>query len=212
MLLDHQETLVLLKKYGIKVPKTVIAPLTSSFKKNRLSFPCVLKVDAPGLVHKTDLGLVAPSVKNAAEFHQELTRLKKVVKKQRIKEAKFILQEKIKGVELIMGMNNDLSFGPVMMIGLGGIFVEIFKDISLRVSPLSIKDAEEMIEELKGKRVLEGFRNQPRINKKAIIKLLLTLDKLIKKEKKIIALDFNPVMVDQSKAVVVDPKIIINGA
>lgn len=212
MLLDHQESLVLLRKYGIAVPKTMMFPIKSSFAdvKSKLSFPCVLKVDAPELLHKSDLHLVAPSINGPGEFQQEFANLKKIMKNQKITKGRFVVQEKIRGVELIMGMSRDPSFGPVMVIGLGGIFVEIFKDVSFRVSPLTKKDVEEMIEELKGKKVLEGFRNQPKVNKKEIIKLMMLLDKLVRKEKRIIALDFNPVMVDQSQAIVVDPKISIN--
>jgi acyl-CoA synthetase (NDP forming) len=115
----------------------------------------------------------------------------------------------VNGQEIIIGMKRDVIFGQVILFGLGGVFVEVLKDVSLRIAPLIIKDCRDMINEIKGKKILYGFRNIPKTNQLAIIDLLLKTSKLAINEKNIAELDFNPVMVDK-KAVVVDARIIEN--
>ena len=120
---------------------------------------------------------------------------------------KIIIQPKIKGKEIIIGIKKDPSFGKVIMVGMGGIFTEIFKDVSLRINPIKEKEAKKMLKELKSYPLLKGFRNQKGVNTKKLVKLIVKVSELAKEEKNIKEIDFNPVIVNSKQAVIVDPKI-----
>jgi acyl-CoA synthetase (NDP forming) len=126
-----------------------------------------------------------------------------------VKKYNFVVQEMIKGQEIIMGIKRDEIFGPVILFGLGGVLVEILKDVSMRIAPLSKRDCKEMIEEIKGSKLLDGYRNIKKVNKEKIIELLLNLSDLAVNEKEIEEIDFNPVIVNEKNAVVVDARIIM---
>jgi acyl-CoA synthetase (NDP forming) len=133
-----------------------------------------------------------------------------ILKMHNIKNYNFIVQEMFKGQELIIGMKRDKTFGPVILLGLGGIFVEVIKDFSMRIAPLTKKDSYDMIEELKGKKLLEGYRGKKKISKDAIVDILMKLSNLSIKEKDISEIDFNPVMINDKEACVVDARMMNN--
>ncbi len=204
MLFRQKEVLVLLKKYSISFPKTTIIKTISDIDNFR--YPAVLKIDSPEVVHKSDLGLVI-FVRNSSDTKQQLKLLENKLKKYDIKDYRFILQKKVEGQEIIVGMKRDPIFGPAILFGLGGVFVEVLKDYSIRIAPLSKKDCLDMINEIKGKKLLSGFRNFPGVNKEKIIALLLKISRLAMNEKDIMEIDFNPVMINKN-AEVVDARII----
>ena len=205
MLLQQKEVLILLQKYSILYPKTAIIKTVTDI--DRFSYPAVLKIDSPEVVHKSDIGLVFTDIKNSSEAKQKLKLCEDKLKKYNINDYRFILQKQIEGQEIIIGMKRDPIFGPAILFGLGGVFVEVLKDYSMRIAPLSRKDCIDMINEIKGKKILSGFRNIPAINKEKIIALLLKTSKLAMKEKDIMEIDFNPVMINRN-AEVVDARII----
>ncbi|MGB5986292.1 MAG: acetate--CoA ligase family protein, partial [Desulfobacterales bacterium] len=116
------------------------------------------------------------------------------------------------GTEVIIGMAQDSSFGPVLMFGLGGIFVEVLKDVAFRIVPLEKKDASEMIAEIKGKRLLEGYRGEDPADIRFLEEMLLRLSKLVEETEGIAEIDMNPVFAYQQGAVVVDARIILETA
>jgi len=121
----------------------------------------------------------------------------------------MLIQPMMKGKEIIIGMKRDPFFGPVIVFGLGGIFVEILKDVSMRIAPLTKKDASEMLTEIKGIEILKGARGEKSVNFKALQKIILSLSRLSLKHREIKEIDLNPVMVDEKEARVVDARIIV---
>jgi len=109
-------------------------------------------------------------------------------------------------LEVILGGKRDRSFGPVVMFGLGGIYVEVFSDVAFRVAPLSRVDAEEMIEEVRGKRLLEGVRGKPPVDREALIKAVLSLSRMLVENPRITELDINPLLVLEHGAAAVDAR------
>ena len=205
MLLQQKEVLILLQKYSILYPKTTIIKTVKDIDK--FTYPAVLKIDSPEVTHKSDIGLVVTDIKSSSEAKQQLKLCEDKLKKYHINDYRFLLQKQIEGQEIIIGMKRDPIFGPAILFGLGGVFVEVLKDYSMRIAPLSRKDCLDMINEIKGKKIISGFRNIPAINKEKIISLLLKLSKLAMNEKDIMEIDFNPVMINRN-AEVVDARII----
>jgi acyl-CoA synthetase (NDP forming) len=207
MLLSQKSAMYLLNKYGLKYPKTDFFKLV--LPKN-LQYPVALKVDSPQVIHKSDLGLVFTNICTENDLKHAILECKILLRKQGIKEYSFVAQEMINGTELIMGMKQDKIFGPVVLFGLGGIFVEILKDVSLRVAPLTRKDCHDMIQEIKSKELLQGYRNQPPVDKNLIVDSLLRLSKLSVSEKDLLEIDFNPIILNKKGAFVVDARVIVD--
>jgi acetyltransferase len=115
-------------------------------------------------------------------------------------------------VEVIVGGQRDATFGPVVMLGIGGIFVEALEDISFRVAPLTPLDADEMIDELRGRRLLEGARGRPRASRAAISKALLRISQLMEENADLAEIEINPLIVTSDGAVAVDARALVRGA
>jgi len=208
MMLTQEKAIGLLKKYKMKTPRTLLFKQTE-IKKIKINFPVALKVDSSEIIHKSDLGLVFTNIKTIHELNRHMKTISIVLKMHNIKKYNYVVQEMIKGQEIIMGIKRDNIFGPVILFGLGGVLVEILKDVSMRVAPLSKRDCNEMIDEIKGSKLLDGYRNIKKVNKEEIIDLLMKLSDLAIKEKQIEEIDFNPVIVNERAAIVVDARIIM---
>lgn len=203
----------ILSEYNISVPgfalvKDVDSAVTEARK---LGFPLVAKIVSPQILHKTDVGGVKIDLKDEesvkSAFNDMYERLSKDY------EVKGVLLEKMvpKGIEMIVGLQNDPQFGPVMMVGLGGIFTELFKDVSFRVLPLTKEDVMEMIEELQGKKLLKGYRGSEPVNMEMLINALLNIGKLgYDISPYYESIDFNPVIVYPDSYYVADAKIILS--
>jgi len=126
-------------------------------------------------------------------------------------EVKGILVQKMvpPSHEIIVGTTTDPQFGPTIMLGMGGIYVEVYKDVTFRVAPINEVDAKEMIEELKGSKILKGYRGQPPLDLKAVTDLLLKVSKLALSHKMISQIDLNPILVYEKGLQVVDARIIL---
>ena len=149
----------ILKAYGVKVPPYALAKTAKDAVKasKKIGFPLVMKIVSPQILHKTDAGGVKVGVANTKEVKKTFDTILKNVKKYNKKaEIKGVLLEKMvpKGVEMIVGLQVDPQFGPVIMAGLGGVMTEVFKDVAWRMLPITIADAKSMIEELKSKGLL----------------------------------------------------------
>jgi succinyl-CoA synthetase beta subunit len=203
--LTADQALALCQAYGIPVAPSEVAnnPEEAVRAADRLGYPVALKALATQLVHKTDMGGVTLGLTDAAAVKREATTMLSRI----ASPARLLVQRMVNGgLEVILGGKRDRSFGPVVMFGLGGIYVEVFSDVAFRVAPLSRVDAEEMIEEVRGKRLLEGVRGKPPVDREALIKAILSLSRMLVENPRITELDINPLLVLEHGAAAVDAR------
>ena len=177
-----------------------------------LGFPVVLKIASPDISHKSDVGGIKLGLRNAAEVGRAYREIMDSVKGKEPQAAIYgVSVQKMAqpGIEVIMGMTKDAQFGPVLMFGLGGVFVEVLKDVSFRIVPITRRDARQMIEEIKGYPVLKGYRGQEPANIPALEDMLLTLSRFVESRPEIKELDLNPILAYSDGAVAVDARIIL---
>jgi acetate---CoA ligase (ADP-forming) subunit beta len=214
VLLTEVESKQVVEEAGINVVK---AKLARSIKEavavsKEFGFPVVLKVASPDIVHKSDIGGVKVGLTNATQVSKAYREIMTSVKQ---KEPKATIhgvsvQPMAKpGVEIIIGMSKDPQFGPVIMFGLGGILVEILKDVSFRIVPLAKRDAREMIRDIKGYPVLEGYRGQPPSDVAALEDMILKVSAFVERTPVIKELDLNPVFAYKDGAIAVDARIVL---
>lgn len=203
--LAENEVKDLLNLYGIPTTKYKVVNMESELDKIGLKYPVALKVCSNKILHKTDVGGVKLNIRD----EQELRKIFREFKKKFPKENLLVDQMEEKGVEIIIGLVQDPTFGLSIMCGIGGIYTELYKDVSFRVVPIDRYDAEQMIEEIKGKKLLEGFRNIP-ANKQLVIDLILKVSKIGEELiDSIDQMDLNPVFVYDKSLCVVDAKLIL---
>ena len=206
----------ILKKYGIKVPGFALVTSAEDAAKQakKLGFPLVMKVVSPQILHKTDVGGVKVGLDNVADVKKTFNDMYGRLSKKKGVDVKGILLEKMVpkgGVELIVGIQNDPQFGPMIMAGLGGIMTEVFKDVAFRMLPITTADAKSMLDELKGSKLLKGFRGSKPIDTNMVAKALVQIGKMgVDNADYINSIDFNPVIVYPKSYFVVDAKIILN--
>jgi acyl-CoA synthetase (NDP forming) len=203
--LAENEAKDLLRAYGISTTKYTLIEDEKDIDSLRLRYPVALKVCSSRILHKTDVNGVKLDIKDKQELKKMLHDFKK-----RFPEEKFLVDEMAKkGAEFIVGLIQDQTFGLSIMCGVGGVFTELYKDVSFRVVPIDRYDAEQMIEELKGKKLLEGFRNI-KADKKHLIDLILRVSELGSELVDYIdQMDLNPVFVYSNGVCVVDAKVIL---
>ena len=160
-------------------------------KAKEIGFPVAMKLIAPEVVHKTESGAVVLGLNSAEEVEAQGKRLLSLAKGS----AKLLLQEMIQGTEIILGARTDPQYGPFMIVGLGGIFVEVLKDVAIRLLPVSESEAWAMLKELKGYKVLEGVRGQPPRDTAALVKAMVGLSEIFFTYRNHLSdLEFNPIM------------------
>jgi acetyl-CoA synthetase (ADP-forming) len=201
-------------EYGIPVTKFKLAKSEQEAVKfaNEIGYPIVLKIASPDIIHKFDVGGVMLNLKNQAEVKDAYNQILANVKRHK-SDAKIIgivVQEMAApSTEVIVGATKDPQFGPALMFGLGGIFVEVLKDVTFRIAPITEEDAREMITEVKAYPILKGYRGQPPADIEAIVKILLNTSKLVMDHQEIKELDLNPIIVYEKGAKTVDARIIL---
>ena len=205
----------ILKSYGVKVPPFALATSAEDAAKQakKIGFPLVMKVVSPQILHKTDVGGVKVGINNVADVKKTFNDMYGRLSKKKGVNVKGILLEKMvpKGVELIVGIQNDPQFGPMIIAGLGGVMTEVFKDVAFRMLPITTSDAKSMINELKGSKLLKGFRGSAPVDLNMVAKMLVDIGKLgVDNADYINSIDFNPVIVYPKSHFVVDAKIILN--
>lgn len=205
--LTVDESQNLLKKY-LPTAKFILAQTLSDAKK-MTKFPLVLKLVSDKAIHKTDVKGIR-IVHSKSELEKEFKALQSVAKKKKLPLKGIHVQEFVEGTELIIGIKNDLTFGHVLLFGMGGIFVEVFKDVSFRVCPITIKDASDMINELKSKKILEGTRGQKALNIKLLKEILVKTSKIPNDHPEIEEMDINPFILNDKKGFVADARIVLN--
>jgi len=175
-------------------------------------FPVALKISSPDIVHKSDAGGVQLNLNTPAEvekaYDEMLTKVQKSFPQAQI-DGVLINKMAPPGQEVIIGMNRDPQFGPIILFGLGGVLVEIFRDVALRHPPLTREDAFEMIQDIKGYPVLAGYRGQPSVDMNALADCLVAVAQLAEENPKIVEIDLNPVFAYPQSALVADARIIM---
>jgi acyl-CoA synthetase (NDP forming) len=200
------EDFKLLEKNGFKlIPYQFATSEEEAIKAAaKLKYPIAIKIVSPEIEHKSDFGGVKVDIRS-----EEALRIayREMIQRNAGKRIDGILVQKMarKGVELIIGGKKDPQFGQMLVLGLGGIYVEIFKDISARICPVEAKDVQEMISELKSHPLLEGVRGKKPINKKALEKLVIKASQFMLKED-ILEMDLNPVICDELGCDIIDAR------
>jgi len=207
----------IMQAYGLRIPRSEIAdtPEKAVQIATQIGFPVVLKIASPDILHKTDVGGVKVGLRNASDVRDAFELM--VYRAQRyIPEARIwgcLVQEMAPpgGMEVLVGMNRDPQFGPLVTFGLGGVYVETLKDVTFRVAPFSRQEAEEMLGEIRAHALLDGVRGQPPADKDAILDTLLRINQLVQDFPEITELDINPLMVYQEGqgAVAIDMRLIL---
>jgi len=205
----------LLKEYGIPVPDFKLIKSEDEIARlaKEINFPIVMKIVSPDIIHKTDAGGVKVGVKDEEEArmtYQEI--ISKAIKYNKKASISGVIAYTMvpQGTEIIIGMMKDPHFGPVIMFGLGGIFVEVLKDISFRILPIEEIDAREMIAEIKGYEILKGARGNPPRDIRAIEEVLMKVSKLTMENPEINEIDLNPIFVFENGIQVVDARMILS--
>lgn len=202
-----------LTEYGVKVPKYALVKSAdeAGTQAQAVGYPLVAKIVSPQILHKTDVKGVKVGLQNEAAVKETFNDMYGRLSKQY--NVKGVLLEKMAapgGIELIVGLQNDSQFGPVIMAGIGGIYTEVFKDVSFRVLPIIKEDAISMIEDLKGNKILKGFRGMPPVNMDMLATALVNIGKFgTDMAPYYESIDFNPVIFYENDYVVVDAKILL---
>ena len=210
------EAQAILKAYGITAPKSTVAATKDEAIAycERIGYPVVMKIASPDILHKSDVGGIIVGVENAEQARGAFDTL--IKRAQDHKPDAVIwgcqIQEMVSGArEIIIGMNRDPQFGPLVMFGLGGIYVEVLKDVTFRVAPMSRLQAKEMVEAIRAYKLLTGIRGQPPSDLDAVVDTILRVSQLVTDFEEIAELDINPLLVrEQGKgAVAVDMRLIL---
>ncbi|TFH07161.1 MAG: acetyl-CoA synthetase [Candidatus Thorarchaeota archaeon] len=218
--LEH-EAKDIMKAYGIPIPAydTAVTADEAVEKSKAIGFPVVLKILSKDVLHKSDAGGVKINLKNEEDvrkaFNDIMVNAKNYGKEKEIEidlsRGVFISDFADMGTEIIVGVTKDPQFGHALMVGLGGIFVEVLKDVSFRLIPFTENDAREMLKELKAYKILEGIRGEPARDIDSLIGVMLSVSKMITENPEIIELDCNPTFVyaKGKGTLVVDARILI---
>lgn len=213
-LLTEIEAKELLKQAGINVVETRLATTGDEAVaiSRELGFPVVLKIASPDVVHKTDAGGVKLGLRTSKQVGKSYDDIMNSVG-EKFPSAKIqgVSVQKMArpGVEVIIGMSKDAQFGPVIMFGLGGVWVEVLKDVSFRIVPLLPRDAHEMIQEIKGRPLLEGYRGQEPADIGKLEEVILRVSSFVEQHPEIKELDLNPIFAYKDGAVAVDARIVL---
>ena len=217
--LDEQAGKLLLAAYGVAVPKTLTVKNADKVDAafSQLRAPVVVKIMSQDILHKSDAGGVKVGLQSAAEVKDAINAMAASPKIKGARIDGYLIEEMaLAGQEIVVGGVRDPDFGPLVMVGLGGIFVEVLADVSFRICPITRIDAQEMIEDLKGAAILDGARGRKTVSRAAIIDVLLKVGGenglLMQHAGDLTEADINPLIVSESGAVAVDARFILGQA
>jgi acetyl coenzyme A synthetase (ADP forming)-like protein len=208
----------ILKAYGLMVPKSVLATNADEAveEAGKLGYPVVMKIASPNILHKTDVGGVKVGLETPDQvrdaFDLMIYRTERYLPEAHIWGCQVQEMAPPGGLEVLIGMNRDPQFGPLVTFGLGGIYVEALKDVTFRVAPFTRLEAEEMLEEIRSKALLEGVRGKPPIDKSAIVDTLLRMGQLVQDFPEIAEFDINPLIVypEGQGAIAIDMRLVLS--
>lgn len=216
--IGDSEARQILTAYGLKIPESKLAadPDEAVEIANEIGYPVVLKIASPDILHKTDVGGVKIGLESAEQV-QDAFELMFYRAQRYLPQAHLwgcLVQEMVPpgGLEVLIGMNRDPQFGPLVTFGLGGIYVETLKDVTFRIAPFSVQSAEKMLSEIRAHAILDGVRGEPPVDKAAIIDVLLRIAQLVQDFPEIVELDINPLMVypKSQGAIAIDMRLVLS--
>lgn len=210
-LLEH-EAKELCRAYGLPVGEWRVAadPEEAKEAAARLGFPVAAKIVSPDVIHKSDVGGVILNINDGKAVEEAYRKIRSICEAGGYRFGGVLVESMAPpGIETIIGGKRDPQFGPVVLFGLGGIFVEVFKDVSFRVAPIDREDASEMISELKALPLLKGIRGRKPSDMEALISSLVKVSEMMMKEEKIKELDLNPTLAYERGCRVVDARVIL---
>ena len=208
--LSEYDSKLVIQSVGVPITreKLVKSPAAAVRFAKEIGYPVVLKGCSDKAAHKTEMGLVKLKLNNPKEVRAAY----KEIMDKGIELDGVLVQEMIKGDrEFVIGLSRDPQFGPCVMFGIGGIFTEVIKDVTFRVAPITELDAEEMLDELRMKKLLDEFRGSPAVDRKVLVKALVGIGELGHKHKEIAEIDINPMIIQGDKPVVVDALVVLSG-
>ncbi len=205
------EAKLVLKAYGIESTKESLCQNVKDAVKaaEAIGFPVVMKLVSPQVVHKTEFNAVRLNIRNATEVRAAFSDMMERAKNSRFQVNGILVAETASGTEFIIGSLRDKQFGPLVMLGLGGIFVEIYKDVSYRLAPVEPIDVRDMIAELKGKRMLDGFRGKEKVDVDALTKAVVNVSQILSDFPNIVEMDLNPIFGNSKGVKVADARIML---
>jgi acyl-CoA synthetase (NDP forming) len=214
-ILDEIQCKKVLKSAGIKVTLPVLAASKKEAvaAAEKMGYPAAMKIVSPQITHKSDIGGVKLKLRSKADVGKAYDEIMAAVRKKAARaqiDGVSIQKMAQPGLELVIGMTRDPQFGPMLMFGLGGTSVEILKDVAFRITPLTRQDAKEMIRQIKGYRLLEGYRGQPPVDIEYLEDMLMKLSAFIEENPEIKEMDINPLFAYRKGAVAVDARIILD--
>ncbi len=210
--LSEYESKLVLASYGIPVTREILVQdlngLTAATRE--IGFPLVLKGCSPDITHKTETGMIHVDIRNQQEAEAAFTRIMTALVSP---PGAVLVQQMVKGKrELVVGLTRDAQFGPCVMFGLGGIFTEILRDVSFRVAPLEKRDALEMMQEIKGHKILQAVRGMEAAELDLLADMLIQVGRIGLENEVVKEIDINPVILAGSKPVAVDALFVLDGS
>ena len=193
--------------YGFNTPEYGVAKNSDEAISvtRKIGYPVVAKIVSPAIVHKSDVKGVVVGITDEKTLLVTLARFQKMEAF-----AGMLIAEMVKGLELIIGAKNDVQFGPMIMVGMGGIGVEIYKDVSLRMAPLKNRDVDSMLNELVAGKLLAGYRGAEAVNIDALKKTILGFSSLALEVNDFVeSIDLNPVMCSAKSCIIADARIML---
>ena len=208
------EALALLSEYGLPVPRhqLVTTPKQAFAAAERIGYPVVLKVVSRSILHKSEIGGVRIGLDNEEALNgawEEITRTVQSTGQRSSLEGFLLCEQAPPGLECIIGIVKDAQFGHAVMFGLGGIFVEVIKDIAFRVLPITRQDAEELVKETKSYKLLSGIRGQKARDIGAVVDCLMKIAAVVEDNRTIAEIDINPIVIFEKGAMILDARILL---
>jgi len=207
--LSEYEAKQVLKAYGIPVVREIMARDVAALRDaaGRIGYPIVLKGCSPNVAHKTERGLIRVDIRNEEEM---ASAYEEIISRMPAGEKDVLVQEMVEGSrELVAGLMRDSQFGPCVMFGLGGIFTEILRDIAFRPAPLTIRDAMDLMDDIRGKRILESVRGMEAVDRRALAELLIHVGQIGVDIDQVREIDVNPLKVRNGQPIAVDALIVL---
>ncbi len=211
-MLSEYDAKQLLATYGIPVTREILVTDQGSLDEalETIGYPLALKACSNTVAHKTEKNLIRLNLNQASEARQAYKELAEAMDGDG---GGVLVQEMIKGPrELMVGMTRDPQFGPTVMFGLGGIFAEVFNDAVFRMAPVEEKDALEMMDGIKGRRILGAIRGMAPADRDALADILIRVGQIALNHPAIREIDINPLILDGSRPVAVDALVVLNAA
>ncbi|HME52899.1 MAG TPA: acetate--CoA ligase family protein [Candidatus Lokiarchaeia archaeon] len=209
--LTEYESKLVLEEIGVAIPRQELVDASEDeviSAAEKIGYPVVLKLITEDISHKSDVGAVKLDIKNDDELKEAVAALLAI---ETAKTPKISVQEMAKKpiAEVIIGMTTDPQFGPALMFGIGGILVELMKDVSFRIVPITNFDADEMIHEIKGFPLLDGFRGKAKVDTQKLVDVLMAISKFVLDFPEVDQMDLNPIFAYEDNVVAVDARIIL---